>query len=96
VRYNVETVEEETNMDVRPAEVPDTKHEAHPHASKRVIIGVVAVVAVFVLGGIIWSHWGERIEEICFGDKEACSPPYGEELLNEPPQYDPSVFNDMN
>jgi len=50
--------------------VPDTEHEAHEHAPKRLIVGIVAVVLVFVLGGVIWSRWGDAIEEVCFGEDE--------------------------
>jgi hypothetical protein len=50
--------------------VADTEHEAHEHAPKRLIVGVVAVVLVFVLGGVIWSRWGDTIEEVCFGEDE--------------------------
>ena len=73
----------------------DTMHEPHPHASKRVILGFIAVISVFVLGGIIWAQWGERIEEVCFGDDESCEVILDDDVIEARPlEYDTAAFNE--
>ena len=49
-----------------------TQHEAHPHALRRIVIGIGAV-ALLVLGGIVWARWGEDIKEACTGEGEICN-----------------------
>jgi len=83
----------ETGQSPEPV-VLDTQHEPHEHAPKRVIIGVVAVVAVFILGGFIWSRWGPQIEKICFGDDESCAVDPVGEYIEGTLQYDTSVFGE--
>ena len=96
VRYNVETMDENSTDQVSKVAASDTMHEAHPHASKRVVLGVTATIVVFVLGGIIWSRWGERIEEVCFGEDESCNIAPSEVYLAEPLEYDSEAFaNDV-
>lgn len=85
-------MDESTNEQTPPEIASETMHEAHPHASKRVIIGVTAAIVVFILGGIVWSQWGERIEEVCFGEDEACDVTSDEVFLAEPLQYDTEAF----
>lgn len=55
--------------------VSETLHEAHPHAHRRVIVGIVAILLVFVLGGIVWMFWGDRIERACLGISGGCPIP---------------------
>jgi hypothetical protein len=83
----------ETEQSPEPA-VLDTQHEPHEHAPKRVIIGVVAVVAVFIFGGFIWSRWGPQIEEICFGNDESCAVEPVGEYVEGTLQYDTSAFRE--
>jgi hypothetical protein len=71
---------------------PDTQHEPHPHAPKRLIIGVLAVIVVFVLGGVIWSRWGGEIERICFGEESCDVDPVGE-YVEGTLRYDTSAFD---
>jgi len=53
-------------------------HKPHPHAKKRVILGVGACLAV-CLGVLVWYLWGDTIKDACTG-KDACTielPPEG-------------------
>jgi len=65
------------------AEAPlsETLHEPHEHAHKRLVVGVGAVVALAVLGGIVWALWGEEIHEACFGSDGACEVELSPELV---------------
>jgi len=60
----------------------DTKHEAHPHAPRRVWLGFVAVGVVALLV-VIWSKWSEPIKEFCFGEDGACPVEIDPALLEE-------------
>lgn len=84
--------ETEYPQEVTPA--LDTQHEPHEHAPRRVMVGVTAVIVVFVLGGIIWSRWGSQIEKICFGDDESCAVESAEEYVDGTLQYDASAFEE--
>jgi hypothetical protein len=61
-------------------EAVDTQHEAHPHAHKRLIIGVSALAVVLIAAFIIWPRWGDTIKEKCFGDGEVCSVQLSDDL----------------
>jgi hypothetical protein len=94
VRYNVETMDGSTEQQPTSAQ-SETQHEPHPHAPKRLIIGVLAVIVVFVLGGIIWSRWGNQIERICFGEESCDVEPVGE-YVEGTLQYDTSAFDNVS
>ncbi|MBP9749394.1 MAG: hypothetical protein KBD21_01555 [Candidatus Pacebacteria bacterium] len=49
-------------------------HEhAHPHATKRVLWGIAALLSAFLLLGV-WSLWGEEIKNACTGGSNgACT-----------------------
>lgn len=87
----METTEE--NNVPRGDSMSETQHEPHEHASRRVVIGVTATVLIFVLGGFIWSRWGDAIEDICFGEEGACrvepapSPADESTDFTTPPEY---------
>ncbi len=51
----------------------ETRHEPHEHAPRRLIIGVVTLALFLLIGGYVWAHWGEEIQEACFGDGEVCT-----------------------
>jgi hypothetical protein len=50
----------------------DTRHEAHPHAKRRVFWSLLALGVVCV-GVVVWMQWGEEIKDACLGDKGACT-----------------------
>ena len=49
----------------------ETQHEAHHHASRRLVVGVGAVVVV-ALAAAVWVLWGDEIKEACTGNDGAC------------------------
>ncbi len=75
-----------------------THEVAHPHASKRVVWGIVALCGMIALVGI-WSQWGEEIKDACTGggDTGACvvefdeSPPSVDDVRFEAFDQGPSV-----
>jgi hypothetical protein len=46
---------------------------AHKHASKRLFIGLAALVLLSVVGFFIWPNWEVEIKETCFGENGVCS-----------------------
>ncbi len=52
--------------------LPDTRHGPHPHASKRLLVGIGSVVLI-TAGVVIWIFWGEEIKEVCTGSNGACT-----------------------
>lgn len=75
MRYNVETMNDtaQGKQDTGVVGQTNSQHEPHEHAPRRVIIGITAVALVFILGGFIWSRWGDTIEQACFGNgADAC------------------------
>lgn len=69
------SIEGEEQKDERVVERADgVGHEhAHPHATKRVLWGIVALLSTLLLLGV-WSLWGEEIKSACTGGSNgACT-----------------------
>ena len=82
---NETTPEQEAAQDAVVQE--DTRHEAHEHAHKRLFIGLGAVAAVLIVGGIVWAQWGDKIYEACFGET-ACAVEIDPALLEGGVEFD--------
>lgn len=50
-----------------------TQHEPHTHARPRLLVGVGAVLFLFIVGVIVWRYWGDEIKDACLGDGEVCT-----------------------
>jgi len=70
--------DEHTQNESPDTHVVDTQHEAHPHAHKRLYIGVGAIVVIAIIAFVVWPKWGDTIKEKCFGDGEVCQVPLPE------------------
>lgn len=76
---------------VNASEKEDTKHEPHKHAKSRVLIGIGAIL-LLLLAGIVWSRWGNAIQEKCFGDGEVCEVELPAEAPFEQESTDPDFM----
>ena len=52
---------------------PETKHEPHMHAKRRILVGTIALLFA-IIAFFTWVQYGEGIKEWCTGgDEGACT-----------------------